>query len=275
MAKARNKLIFYERQFNTIKGLIPVANSCISASIMPEKLVKKYFSYHMTYWDIIQSPKQKEIWKVELSQKEKYPLLERMVQMINLLVKVKKTSQAANLSQKSSKLTLFELLVRLRDQVLKETRAEIIPSFTLPKAVKPTSSLKDKITWPFPSMAKHEKKFFEMCAQGLSSTEIPAFFSKVLKKQLYDLYRLSHLGESQENQWANEINKYSSIQKRSLAAGKEYEGKAYEIICNMHAVNQSLNQSIRDEANPQYENFIIKMEDMIEYFKEKERKKED
>ncbi len=271
MSKTLKNLRFYEQQFNTIKGLIPFANSCISESIAPGKLVKGFFHEHLIYWDVLQSPSKKKIWEIGMTTKEEYSLLERMVQMMNLLVNVKKTSQSANVSQKSNKITLFELLVRLRDHVLKQSSREIIPSFTLPETVKHSNSFKEKFSLSFPSMTKHEKKLFELCVQGIKATEIPGFVSEVLDKQMHHLYHLAHLGESYDNQWANEINKYTALQKRSLTAGKEYEGKAYEIICKMLTVNMALNQSIRDQANPQYENFIIKMEEMVQYFKKKEK----
>ena len=107
MSKTLNNLKFYERQFNTIKGLIPIANSCISASIEPDKLVTGFFREHSIHWDVLQSPIKKKLWEVGLTTKEEYALLERIVFMMNLLVNVKKTSQSANLSQKSSKITLY------------------------------------------------------------------------------------------------------------------------------------------------------------------------
>lgn len=273
MSKTLKNLRFYERQFNTIKGLIPIANSCISASIEPDKLVTGFFRKHSMYWDVMQSPIKKKLWEIGLTTEEEYALSERIVQMMNLLVHVKKTSQSANLSQNSNKITLYELLVRLRDHVLKENNGVIIPSFTLPGKSQQPDSFKRKFSLSFPSMTKNEKKLFDLCVHGIKAVEIPWFVSEALNKQMRHLYHLAHLGKSYDKQWKNEMGKYAALQKRSLAAGKEYEGKAYEIICNMLRVNRKLHQSIRDQANPQYEKFVIKMEEMVQYFKEKGEEK--
>jgi len=270
MPKTHHKLLFYERQFNTIKGLIPVANTCISESIEPDKIAKGFFTEHLGYWEITQSPQQKKLWKIAWAQEEEYVLLERMVIMMNLLVNVKKTSQAARVSQHSLKITLFELLVRLRDHVLVVNNAQMIPSFTLPEQVKSSQGLNLKSRWALPGRLKADKKLLRLHVRDMTySRTIPSFVGKVLSKQLQHLQYLSQLGKLNEDSWAKEIRSYASLQKRALATGKEYEGKAFEIICKMLKVNQELSQAIRKQINPQYEKALLKTEKIVQYYKEK------
>ena len=191
MSKTQQNLIFLERQFNTIKGLIPFANSSLAASISPDKLIKGYFLEHSNSWDILQSAQRKKVHEIELNEEEEKALSEQMVLMMKLLVDVRKISTAANQSQKSHKLTLYELMVRLRALVLKHGGNEIIPSFTFPEKVKAASSFSDKLKFSFPSKKKGEKKLHELCIKGVKSSDVPEFVSNVLDKQLRHLYTLT------------------------------------------------------------------------------------
>lgn len=84
MSKTQKNLIFLERQFNTIKGLIPIANLCVSESVLPDKLIKGFFREHLTYWDVIQSSSEKKLWKVDLTEEEEQSVRESIILMMDL-----------------------------------------------------------------------------------------------------------------------------------------------------------------------------------------------
>ena len=270
MPKTHENLLFYERQFRTIKKLIPVANNCLSESLAPSKLIRGYFLEHSKYWDIIQSSQRKRVLQVELTPEEEDALSEKMVSMMNLLVSLKRISETANQVQKSHKITLYELLVRLRDLVLKQGGSEIIPSFTFPEKVRPVNTIKERFQFSFPSKKNGNKQLYDLASKSIKSLEIPEFVSEVLDKQLRNQQTLIHLGKAKEASFSRKINRFSTLQKRSMAASKEYEGKAFEIICKMFNVNVVLNQSVRNQSNVHYDQFLIGLKDMVNYFKEKD-----
>lgn len=275
MSKTQENLLFYERQFNTIKKLIPFANNCLSESLAPSKLIKGYFLEHSNYWDIIQSSQRKQNLQIKLTTEEENSLSEKMVSMMDLLVSLKRISETATQAQKSHKITLYELLVRLRDLVLKHGGSEIIPSFTFPEKIKSVNTIKEKFKFSLPSKKNGDKKLFDLASKSIKSSEIPEFVSQVLDKQLRNQHTLIHLGETKEVSFSREINKFSTLQKRAMAAKKDYEGKAYEIIYKMFNVNVVLNQSVRKHSNLHYDKFLIGLEDTVKHFKEKDNLKID
>ena len=267
-SNTRNNLVFLERQFNTVKTLIPTANEYISKSSAPEKIVIKYFNVQSRNWDMIKFKKKLNVYEINLSEKEEWFLSERIVLLMNLLVKLKRISKEAKNSQKSYKITLYELLVRLKDQVMSQSPVGISPSFMQIDGKSNQSKSSFNVNLSFGQIFGKKEREYQNFMDELNSFEIPEFVSKVLKEQYAHLYHLANIGKEKEKSLEKEYDKFTKLKQDSLKKKKEYEAKGYEIIGKMIKVEIDLNTTIRNNSKPILQSFIPKMKENIEMYNE-------
>ena len=224
MTEVTKNLVFLERQYNSIKRLIPLANDLIADSCSSERLIKSYFRDISSFWDILQSPEKREIMKITLSSDEESFLLEIIKELMTLLVKLKRTSAKAISSQKSLKLSLFELLLHLRDQVFTGPPDEVIPSFTVPEKIPSNEKVIILPKWFSSSKSTKEKKKLGRLLKEVRSSGISEFSVEVIEKSLLMLNHLTHLKAKEEKKWKNDIKKMGSLQREALSSAKECGG---------------------------------------------------
>lgn len=245
MTEVTNNLVFLERQYNSIKGLIPLTNDLITESGSSEKLIKSYFREISSFWDILQSPEKREVLKVSLSSDEESFLLENTKELMTFLVKLKRTSAKATSSQKSLKLSLFELLLHLRDQVFTGPPDEVIPSFTVPEKIPSNERGIVLPKWFASSKSTKEKKQLGLLIQEVKSSGLSEFSVEVIEKGLLMLNHLAHLKSEEDKKWKKDIKKWRYLQKEALSKEKEYEAKAYEIGYDILTIKNTLFQTFR------------------------------
>ncbi|MEM6767703.1 MAG: hypothetical protein AAF655_22390, partial [Bacteroidota bacterium] len=228
-----------------------------------EKLIKSYFREISSFWDILQSPEKREVMKITLSLDEELFLLKSIKDLMALLVKLKRISAKAISSQKSLKLSLFELLLHLRDQVFTGPPDEVIPSFTFPEEVPSNEKGSILPKWFSSSKSTKEKKKVRLLLKEVKSSGLSEFSIEVIEKSLFMLNHLAHLKAEEDEKWKKDIKKWGSLQKEALSKGKEYEAKAYEICYNILTVKNTLFHTLREQS----ETFNIDFQAQIQNLK--------
>ncbi|MCB0855884.1 MAG: hypothetical protein KDD63_26865 [Bacteroidetes bacterium] len=257
-------LKFLERQFKSIKELIPISNHYLSQASLPEKLIKKYFLTHSSFWDTLQSKENHQLYRIHLTEEDEKFISHRILAILELLVKIKRISKEAKNSQQSLKITLYELMLRLRDQVMTPVPTdELIPSFTQVQFTNKNLQVFWGIFGKKKSIKKKVGKDYEKIMTSLINAEIPEFTSRVLQEQYTHLYHLTQIGKDQESALLEALQKYERLKNRAVKGKREYEAKAYEVIGNMVLVEKELNEVLRKQTFPVYENLITDIKGII------------
>ncbi|MDW3649737.1 MAG: hypothetical protein R8P61_21885 [Bacteroidia bacterium] len=109
-----SSLIFLENQFANIKRLIPEANKFMGNAARLEKLYKKRFAYYAEKWEILEN----EVFMVKgfksFPESDRAFLKKEVLDIMEKLSRAKHLSEEAKNIQKSTKVGLLEVLLRLK-----------------------------------------------------------------------------------------------------------------------------------------------------------------
>ena len=257
-----SNLKFLERQFNTIKLLIPEANLRMSEALAPEKMVQKYFQQYASDWDKLTSGSYVDFWPGELSERETHFLYKKLMGIMKLLILLKRISKEAQDSQKFYKASLYQLLGRLSDQVLRENPTKPLPSFTQ-KEVSPTPKRGRIPPLDFWGKGKLPQKYGGMYDKLLNHS-YHTFFTKISQAALKDLNHLHQLGLAEEKALRESKKIYREKEAKSQKTKREFEAKAFNILHSMYSVQLEFYTSLRSEAKPVYERFVEDLKSVLD-----------
>ena len=260
-----NSLVFLERQFAAIKKLIPEANQLVVSAHSLNVHARNRFSSISWAWDQLQEPGVQQLINTHFGEEEHAFLSRKLFDLLNLLVQVKRISAEAQQTQKSFKITLFELLSRLYTQVMREGSVMPMPAFNPPPSQIQTSLIGNP---------KRGRTFLEQKAKGLlgqtingksdlekleeqlAQKRVPPYFEQIILKPLANLH---HLGttETEEKKRLKELSdQYYQAAKTAQKKGKEFEAQALEIMHKMVWVQSRLNETLEEICQPKYEAWL-------------------
>ncbi|MEM9718995.1 MAG: hypothetical protein AAGA10_07100 [Bacteroidota bacterium] len=261
-SKPSSDLLFLERQFNSIKLLIPEVNLCMSRASAPGKLMKNYFQQYARDWDHLKSGSYANIWPGELSEREVHFLYRKLLGVMKLLILLKRISKEALDSQKLHKAAIYQLLGRLSDQVLRENPSKPLPSFSQKEiGFSPKRNLlRPKGLWEKTKPDKNLQKLHKR----LAGPSYHAFFIKISQTMLKDLNHLHQLGLVEEKDLGKSKKIYLQKEAKAEKAKKEFEAKALNTLSSMYSVQLELSANLRKEVEPIYDGFIRDLDSLLD-----------